>query len=139
MFFIFFICVCFFITQMPLMTNCLPMPIANYNWIPIISLYNSTYQFPCFPPIDFKTQKVPPHVDDQEFKDCMQAKIDKISWFDNQSRTIFQRMEKYMNNTIKPSAGEEEEFKNQLFDILDKNKVKRISFIFYFNFDRMAI
>jgi len=131
MFSIFPIFLCIFIIQMPSMIDCMPMPMPIDNSIDgIRPLSNSTYQFPCFPPIDFETQKGPPHVNDQEFKECMQAKIDKISWLDNQSRALFQKVDKYGNSTIKPSTEEEIEMRNQLFAILDRNKVKKTLFSF---------
>jgi len=101
------------------MTNSMPMPIG------IPSSSNSAYQFPCLPLNDFKNQKEPPHVNDQEFKECMQAKINQISLLNNQSRAFFDKMkmDKSENCTIKFSTEEERELINQFFDILDKNKV----------------
>ena len=126
MFSIFPIFLCIFIIQMPSMIDCMPMPMPIDNSIDgIRPLSNSTYQFPCFPPIDFETQKGPPHVNDQEFKECMQAKINQISLLNNQSRAFFDKMkmDKSENCTIKFSTEEERELINQFFDILDKNKV----------------
>ena len=129
MFFIFLICLFTLFGQMPSMIDCLPMPIDNST--KTSPSYNSLYQYPFCLPMDDKSKEQPP-VNEQEFNDCMQAKINNISRLDNQSRAVFQKMDnllmgfdrkKYViiNKTL--AAQQKEFIQNELFDVQDMNKV----------------
>jgi len=110
------------------MIDCLTMPIDNSTKIPHSS--NSLYEYPFCLPIDPKSKQQPP-VNEQEFKDCMQAKINNFSRLDNQSRIILDKlwnlkMElKKQNHTFNTTQkAQQKELLNELFDVQDMNKVK---------------
>ena len=67
-----------------------------------------------------------PPFNEQEFKECMQAKINKISRIDNHSHAFLDKMwkQKYVFNVTLSAS--EKELLNEFFDVQDLNKVGKL-------------